>query len=77
MDKIVRNLEEIELTEAELETICGATGECAGECGLEKVRGLEGLFGQTGTHTINITGTSFFTSTCNDFCNVLVTVTVI
>ena len=71
MDKIVRNLEEIELTEAELETIYGATG---GE--LDTVKGLDGLFCHTGTHFVNINGTSFFTSTCNDSFILNTTITV-
>ena len=75
MDNIVRNLEEIELTEAELETIYGATQGGATE-GLNDVKDLDGLFCHTGTHFVNINGTSFFTSTCNDSFILNTTITV-
>ncbi len=70
MDNIIRNLEEIELTEAELETIYGAQGE------LEGLKGIDGLFCRAGTHSINVTGTSAFSSTCSDNFSLLVTVSI-
>jgi hypothetical protein len=69
MDNIVRSLEEIELTEAELEVIYGAgiDGDIDG------FRVLGGI--PSGTTRLNIDGTSFFTATCVDRFFVHTTIT--
>ena len=49
MGNIVRDFEEIELSEAELETIYGATG---GD--MDALKGFDKLFCGAGTHSINV-----------------------
>ena len=70
MDNIVRGLEEIELTEAELEVIYGAGMENEG------FEGLNNILCHGGTTHINFTGTSDFTKTCTDKFSILTTLTV-
>jgi hypothetical protein len=53
MDNIVRSLEEIELTEAELEVIYGAAQET-----LEHLRTLENIEAAGGTSLVRVTGTA-------------------
>jgi hypothetical protein len=60
MDNIVRGLEEIELTEAELEVIYGAGLEHEG------FEGLNDILCRSGGTSFTFAGTSFFTSTCHD-----------
>jgi hypothetical protein len=62
MDNIVRSLEEIELTEAELEVIYGAMEDVDG------FKSIDGFFPffPAGTTHFNIDGTSHFFKECVD-----------